>query len=153
MTTNTPSPALGATAKHTLLIAEDRSRSLNPGEAQKFSTTLDGQPVVTRSAVPMYDSCRVLQTWGYCGKVEFVRADGVIGMTMSIADGAKLTVQEGPSGPKVRKYRAMDRGGEPMGGSNTPEATQVAIAGLETVIRDIDAMSDADRALFDEVLA
>ena len=125
MDTHTPTPPLGATAAHTLLINEDRSRPLNPGEAQKFNTSLDGQPVVTRSSVPMYDSCRVLQSWGFVGKVAFLRADGVVRMTMDIAAGAKLTVEEGPSGPKVRKYRHADRGEDGLCGRNTEMGTDV----------------------------
>ena len=91
-------------ATHTILIAEDHSRLLNPGEPIKFTATLDVIPVVTRSAVPMYDSCRVLAARGLRGQVAYVRADGVVGMTMDIEAGAKLTVVEGPNGPRVRKF-------------------------------------------------
>lgn len=129
-TLNTTRPSPGATAKLTLQIAEDRTRPLNPGEPIKFSTTMDGQPVVTRSAVPMYDSCRVLASWDLTGKAKFVRADGTVGMTMDIQAGAKLTVEEGPGGPKVRKYRGTDRGKPGLDGESVSAGTELAEVAL-----------------------
>ena len=113
--------------KVTLVVFEDRSRPLNPGEPIKFSTTLDDQPVVTRSTTPLYESCRVLAAFGLAGRVEFVKPDGMVAMTMDIERGATLTVEEGPSGPKVRKYRHADRGEVMASGSNADAPATEAV--------------------------
>jgi len=110
-TNNTPAP--GA-AMHTVMVAESRQRPLNPGEPIKFDTTLYGQPVVIRSTTPFFDTCRLLQAWDIAGEVEFVDAHtGTIRMTLNIAEGARRTVEEGLTGPRIRKYRPACSG-EPM---------------------------------------
>jgi hypothetical protein len=107
MVTPTMAPPDGATRR--LLFEEDRSRTLNPGEPIKFNVSMDGQPVVTRSTVPLYDSCRVLAAFGFTGKVEFVRPDGTVSMLMDIEAGAKLTVvEDAKRGPRVVKYTPAD---------------------------------------------
>lgn len=111
----------------TLVVFEDRTRPLNPGEPIKFSTTLDDQPVVTRSTTPLFDSCRVLAAFGFAGKVQFVKPDGTPTMSMEIERGAASTVEEGPSGPKVRKYRRADRGEAMTSGSNPDAAATEAV--------------------------
>lgn len=120
--------------RRTVHVAEDRSRPLNPGETQKFSTNLDGRPVVTRSSTPFFDSCRVLASWGFAGKVKFVdAATGASRMSMSIPIGAKLTVEDGPAGPRTRKYRGTEAGEPTKDGGNVAPGDQVANRGLEHV--------------------
>ncbi|MEO9299014.1 hypothetical protein [Devosia alba] len=117
-------PAPGA-ATHTVTVAEDRSRPLNPGEPMKFSTSLDRQPVVIRSTTPFFDSCRVLASWGFTGKVQFVDAvTGTPRMSMSIPAGAKLTIEDGPAGPRTRKFRGTDAGETTKDGGKHPAPTQ-----------------------------
>ncbi|MGV8831241.1 MAG: hypothetical protein ACOH2N_04625 [Devosia sp.] len=150
MNTHTPTPPKGAMTL--LLIDEDRSRPLNPGEPIKFNTTLDGQPVVTRSAVPMYDSCRVLSAWGFTGKVSFVRPDGYLGMIMDIAEGAKLTViEDAKRGTRAVKFTPSKGDEAGLGSDNLPADTQAAIDGLEAAIAKIDGMTDAERDYLDGV--
>lgn len=88
----------------TLVVFESLTRKLRPGEPIKFSATLDDQPIVTRSATPLYDSCRVLQAFGFSGKVQFVKPDGTPAMSMDIDRGAQRTVVEANHGPRVIKY-------------------------------------------------
>lgn len=134
METSTPAPCEGATATHTLLVAEDRSRTSNPGEPQKFTTTLDGQSVVIRSTTPFFDSCRVLASWGFTGKVQFVDVvTGTPRMSMSIPAGAKLTVEDGPAGPHNRKYRGTDAGEATKDGGKHPALIQAADCEVEHV--------------------
>jgi hypothetical protein len=103
METHITAPDEGATGTHVLILSESRGLQA-PGGAQRFNTTFDGQPVMTRSAVPIYDTCRVLAAWGFTGKARFMRPDGTESMTVDIAEGAKLTVAEGPTGPRTRKF-------------------------------------------------
>lgn len=124
MVTHITAPGEGATAELTLLVAEDRSRPLNPGEPIKFSTTLDGKPVSTRSSVPFYDSCRVLHLHGYAGRVRFVDATThTVRMTMDIAKGARLTVIESPRGPVVVKFNPGKRNEDVTSGRNAEVLT------------------------------
>lgn len=120
-------PAPGA-AIHIVHVDESRQRPLNPGEPIKFDTTLDGQPVVTRSTTPFFDSCRVLATWGMTGKVEFVDVStGKPRMRMLITAGAKMTVKESPNGPQVRKLDAESLGKATASGSNAEAVTTEAV--------------------------
>jgi hypothetical protein len=89
-----------------LIVTIAEHRPISGMGSIKFDTWLDGEPLVIEAAVPMYDSCRELLRRGLTGRVVFVDAKtGTQRMSMDVEHGAKLTIDEGPDGPRVRRYR------------------------------------------------
>ena len=71
-----------------------------------YSVSFNGKVLVASSRDPEFDACRALLARGIRGKVKVV--DGNTGRHRSTVDielGAKLTCEEGPSGPRFVKYR------------------------------------------------
>lgn len=98
-----------ATRAPTLVkIWVDRSRQGNAGEAQKWSSSLDGVPLVTRHRDIEHASCRALVKLGRRGRVEFIHAaSGVVGISMDIERGAGLSTVEDDRGLRTIKYSAF----------------------------------------------
>ncbi len=73
---------------------------------------VDGETIVRSARDPEHQACRALLALGVTGKVTFRHADGMAGMTMDIAAGAGLSVNDstGDGHPRVRKFRPF--GGE-----------------------------------------
>jgi hypothetical protein len=109
MQANTMPGGAPATQAPTLVtIWVDRSKPGNPGEAQKWSSSLDGVPLVTRHRDIEHASCRALVKLGRRGRVEFIHAaSGVVGISMNIERGAGLSTSEDDRGLRTVKYTAF----------------------------------------------
>ena len=73
-----------------------------------FNYIFDGQLVVERSKIGIYDLCRAMLKLGYKGTVrEIDQKTGVHCMSCDIVRGSKLTVRENSKGIYVDKYEAF----------------------------------------------
>jgi hypothetical protein len=74
--------------------------------SNRYSMIFDGKLFVHRSRDPECDTARALLAKGIIGKL--IMLDGKTGRTRTIIDiekAAKLTAEEGPSGPRFRTWR------------------------------------------------
>ncbi len=72
----------------------------------RFSVIFQGKLLVERSRDPECDAARALLAKGITGKLTML--DGKTGKPRTIVDierAARLTVEEGPNGPRFVKYR------------------------------------------------
>lgn len=86
-------------------ITVQLSEPIQKARGQVWDTTYNGQTLVTGSRDPEFASCRVLEQMGLTGRVTFQHPNGMNGLTMGIAKGAKLRTSE-PDGqsPIVRNW-------------------------------------------------
>lgn len=70
-----------------------------------FTYSYEGQIVVKRSRVGIYDVCRAMLKLGHKGRLrEIDHKTGMVIMTCDIEKGAKLTVSENEDGLRVKAY-------------------------------------------------
>jgi hypothetical protein len=82
-----------------LIVIEETSQRRG-----KFSPHLpDGRPLLSSSRQPFLDAARVLLAEGAIAMRH--RGSATIAMTSTVGEAAKLTVKEGPNGPRFRKWR------------------------------------------------
>ena len=97
--------------------------TLSPTGNGKWSTSLEGTPLVTNSNDPEFASCRVLEQMGLTGRAIFKHLDGTTGLTMSITKGAKFRSTHSNSGAPILKPLNSDldtAGASPEANDNLP---------------------------------
>jgi hypothetical protein len=72
----------------------------------RYAVSIDGEKIVANSRDPECDLARELLARGIVGNVKVIDADtGKHRSTVNIEKAAKVTAEEGPSGPRFVKYR------------------------------------------------
>jgi hypothetical protein len=109
-----------------LSVSQSLGARLHPLGHGGYSILFDGKLLVDRSRDPECDAARALLARGYMGQLHML--DGKTGIPRTIIDierAAKLTVEEGPHGPRFVKHRTVaDRASSPesdAGGDLVPE--------------------------------
>jgi hypothetical protein len=82
---------------------------LHPVSNGSYSVIFDGKLLVERSRDPECDAARALLALGHTGKLTL--CDGKTGKPRTIIGierAARLTTEEGPNGPRFRRFRAVE---------------------------------------------
>jgi hypothetical protein len=90
-------------------VSQSLRARLHPCGADRYSVLFDGKLLVERSRDPECDAARALLARGYTGQLHML--DGKTGQPRTIIDierAARLTVEEGPKGPRFRRFRGVE---------------------------------------------
>lgn len=82
---------------------------LHPLSGGRYSVIFDGKLLVEHSRDPECDAARALRALCLTGKLTML--DGKTGRPRTIIDiekAALLTTEEGPNGPRFRRYRGVE---------------------------------------------
>ena len=79
------------------------------GAGSNYSVIFEGKLLVERSRDPECDAARALLARGYTGTLHML--DGKTGIPRTIINiekTARLTAEEGPNGPRFRRFRGVE---------------------------------------------
>jgi hypothetical protein len=96
-------------------VLKARLHPIKAAGGYRYSVIFGGELLVDRSRDPECDAARALMARGIVGKLTLLdSATGKPRTVIDIEKAAKLTVEEGPHGPRFAKYRtAVDRAPSP----------------------------------------
>jgi hypothetical protein len=110
-----------------MITARLHPRWVGGRDGYSYSVIYDGKLLVDRSRDPECDAARALLAKGITGKLTML--DGKTGKPRTIVDiekAAKLTVKEGPNGPRFHKVTCANSAPSPEEGASGTEVAEVA---------------------------
>jgi hypothetical protein len=78
---------------------------LVPTVPGRYAVSLGDEVIVSSSRDPEHDAARVLLARGITGRMTTLGIDGSVRMHFVIEAAAPFAVEEGPSGPRVTRWR------------------------------------------------